>query len=270
MPELPEVEVIVRELSTTLPGETITGIEVNWQKTLVLNGCKVPIGRRIQSLSRYGKFIIINLNQDSLLIHLRMTGQLILVRPEEHFSSDYLRVTFDLKSGKKLLYYDARKFGRIYVTCCAENYLKNLGIDLLSPDFTLQKMQEILSRRKSKIKSLLLDQSHFAGLGNIYSDESLFKAGIHPDTPAHKISQKRIASLYLAIKETILMAIENMGTTISDYKTTGGGFGNNQYYLKVYGRENETCYECGGVIKKIRVNNRGTHFCPKCQPKRSR
>ena len=269
MPELPEVEVIVRELSTELPGETITGLEVNWQKTLILNGCALPIRRTIRSLNRHGKFIIINLDKGCLLIHLRMTGQLLIVKPNDPFSLDYLRVKFDLKSGKKLLFYDARKFGRIYVTCDGENHLKHLGIDVLSNDFTVQNMVEVLSGKKIKIKSLLLNQSYFAGLGNIYCDESLFKAGIHPNTPANIISKRKIADLYWAIKETILLAIENMGTTISNYKTTGGGFGNNQYYLKVYGREDESCYNCGETIKKIRVNNRGTHFCPNCQPRRS-
>lgn len=111
-----------------------------------------------------------------------------------------------------------------------------------------------------------MDQRYIAGLGNIYIDESLFRAGVHPSTAVHKLSYKKIVQLHGAIRETLEHAIMNMGTTISNYMTTGGGFGNNQYYLRVYGRENESCYTCGTKIMKIRLNNRGTHFCPKCQP----
>jgi formamidopyrimidine-DNA glycosylase len=241
-------------------------IQVNWQKTLVFNGNRLPLGGKIQSVARYGKFIILSLGKEFILIHLRMTGQIIISETEDIFSTTHLQVMFDLKSGKRILYYDARKFGRIYLTSNPDEYFKDLGLDALSPDFTKKNMIEVLSRKKSRIKSFLLDQKNIAGLGNIYSDESLFQAGIHPEAQANEISKVNVSKLYFAIKEIILLAIDNMGTTISDYKTTGGGFGNNQFYLKVYGRENEPCFNCNESIKTIRINNRGTHYCPNCQP----
>jgi formamidopyrimidine-DNA glycosylase len=266
MPELPEVEVIVRELNARLVGEVIKRVHVNWQKSLVLNGNRLPLGDKIESVDRYGKFIIISLDKEFILIHLRMTGQIIINKADYIFSTNHLQVRFDLHSGKRILYYDARKFGRIYLTSNPDKYFKNLGLDALSPDFTKKKMIEVLSRKKSRIKTFLLDQKNIAGLGNIYCDESLFEAGIHPETQANQISSISVSKLYSAIKAILLSAIDHMGTTISDYKTTGGGFGTNQFHLKVYGRENESCYKCHESIKKIRINNRGTHFCPNCQP----
>jgi formamidopyrimidine-DNA glycosylase len=195
-----------------------------------------------------------------------MTGQIIISETKDLFSTNHLQVVFYLKSGKRILFYDARKFGRIYLTSDPDKYFKDLGFDALSPDFTKKRMKEVLSRRKSRIKTFLLDQKNIAGLGNIYSDECLFAAGIHPETQVSEISRMNVSKLYHAIRAIMVSAINNMGTTISDYKTTGGGFGNNQFHLKVYGRENEPCFNCHGSIKKIRINNRGTHFCPNCQP----
>jgi formamidopyrimidine-DNA glycosylase len=264
MPELPEVEVIVRELRDKLDGEEIIEVQSLWSKSLVTNRHKLPLGRSIQSIGRHGKFIIFHMDMDFILVHLRMTGRLIVTNGED-LSSQHLRVIFTLKSGKKILFYDARKFGRIYLSDNLEIFFKNFGVDALSPEFSVEKLQDILRNKKGRIKSLFMDQHHIAGLGNIYIDESLFRAGIHPMCAVNKLSRKKIALLHQAIRDTLELAINNMGTTISNYMTSGGGFGNNQFYLKVYGRENEVCYACGSTIRKIRVNSRGTHFCPACQ-----
>ena len=265
MPELPEVEVIVRELRSQLVKEVFTGFEVNWAKTIIRQGLKSPLGKRIQSITRHGKFIIFHLNQDFLLIHLRMTGQLI-VKQQKNNDDKHLRVVFKFKSGKRLLFYDARKFGRIYLTNNIQNVLSNIGIDALNPELTSDKFTDLLSGKKTKIKSFLLDQHFIAGLGNIYIDESLFKSSIHPTRQINQLSGQEISKLYASILTTLEGAIKNMGTTISDYKTTGGGFGTNQNYLMVYKRGELPCYVCKIPIKKIKMNGRGTHFCPRCQP----
>ena len=145
--------------------------------------------------------------------------------------------------------------------------MKNTGVDALSEDFSLDCFKGMLEGRKRKIKSFLLDQKNVAGLGNIYIDESLFRAKIHPDTMPTNLSPHKIRHLYQAISKILQEAISRMGTTISDYKTTGGGFGENQNFLHVYGRKGQPCYTCGKPIVKLKLAGRGTYLCPKCQVK---
>jgi formamidopyrimidine-DNA glycosylase len=263
MPELPEVEVIVQELRRKLPGEKISRVDSVWHKTVVQNNY-TPNDDHIISVDRHGKYIIIRLSRGYILVHLRMTGQLMVnTHIEPH--ARHLRAVIYLQSGRSIQFFDSRKFGRIFLTGDPDAVLKNTGIDALSDKLTVQKFRQMIMNRKTIVKSFLMDQRHITGLGNIYIDESLFAAGIHPLTRLDSLGRIKIGKLYTEIQNILQRAIQAMGTTISDYKTVGGGFGGFQNYLAVYGRENKPCRVCNTPIEKIRINNRGTHFCPACQ-----
>jgi formamidopyrimidine-DNA glycosylase len=264
MPELPEVEVIRRELQPQLVGQIFESVEIFWPKSFEDRADQQIVGRSIVDIDRRGKYLIFVLDQGYLVVHLRMTGQLMFLPaiPPVH---KHLQVLMQMRSGRYLAFFDSRKFGRVIHADHLNGVLKNTGIDALSPDLTLKKFSGMLKKQNRMIKSFLMDQRRIAGLGNIYVDESLFKAGIHPQAGTRNISGIKISRLFEAIRETLTQSIGNMGTTISDYKTVGGGFGGHQNYLQVYGREGESCMRCGKPIEKIRMNNRGTHFCPRCQ-----
>jgi len=266
MPELPEVETIAKELREKIVNEVFSNVESIWVRSFTQEKGLTLTNRRIIAIDRRGKYLIFNLDKYYLVIHLRMTGQLI-VGASKPSRDRYLRLVFKFKSGKYLLFYDLRKFGRIYLTQNPENVLKNVGVDAISEVFTADKFSEMLNGKKSKIKSFLLDQKNIAGLGNIYIDESLFEARIHPETVINSLDDGQKNKLFTAIRKILFDAIDNMGTTISDYKTTGGGFGDHQEYLKVYQRQNQPCIICDSIIEKIKLNGRGTHFCPQCQKK---
>jgi formamidopyrimidine-DNA glycosylase len=265
MPELPEVEVIVRELKPELIGEIICGCEILWERTFVSERGTLPLNLIIHSISRKGKYIVMTLSKGALVVHLRMTGQL-LISYSDLLDQEHVRLIFRLSSGKNLYFFDSRKFGRIYFVKNPEEIISKIGIDALDPSLSESKFFELLGKRQIRIKSFLLDQRFLSGLGNIYIDECLFKAGIHPETKVNFITRRKRKKLLSVINEVLVGAIQNMGTTISDYKTTGGGFGTNQKYLTVYDRENMPCLVCHDNVRKIRVNGRGTHFCPTCQP----
>ncbi len=269
MPELPEVEVIRRELIPQLVGEIFDWIEIYWPKSFVDQSSDKISGKTIVDISRRGKYLIIVLTSGYLVVHLRMTGQLMFAG-DLPADKKHLQVILRMRSGKYLLYFDSRKFGRLIHVDQLNGVLKNTGIDALSPDLSLITFQQMLKSNNRMIKSFLMDQSQIAGLGNIYVDESLFRASVHPQTLTSSIPARKIHLLFESIRETLLGSIKNMGTTISDYKTVGGGFGGHQRYLQVYGRGAEPCFVCGTPIRKIRMNNRGTHFCPKCQPLRKK
>jgi formamidopyrimidine-DNA glycosylase len=264
MPELPEVEVIRRELQQKLTGETIDRMEVFWERTLVNTDQIQPAGQTIRAIGRHGKYMIFQLSDDFMVIHLRMTGQ-VIVR-DYRDQSTHLRVLFRLKSGQWMHYYDSRKFGRIYLVRDPKPVLRNVGVDAMSEIFTVEILRGVLAKSRVRIKSVLLNQAKIAGLGNIYVDESLFRAGIHPETSAMQVPASQCEKLYREIRTVLSNAIDGMGTTISDYRTSGGGFGSYQGQLNVYGRDGQACAVCRTKIEKIRVSNRGTHFCPKCQP----
>jgi formamidopyrimidine-DNA glycosylase len=264
MPELPEVEIITRELRAGLIGEKIIGYEVKWYKTLQVHDHFPLISREIKGLDRKGKYIIFILDMGFLVAHLRMTGKFI-INNSDKYSQDHLQVVFHLTSNKNLLYYDIRKFGRIFVTCNTDKILKNVGLDFLNSALTVNIFSSYFQTGEKKIKSFLMNQKYFAGLGNIYTDESLFKAKLHPAITMNRLSAINIKHLYHAIKETLLKAIDNKGTTIANYKTTENNSGRNQNHLYVYQREHKPCFHCGGIIKRIKVNNRSTYFCPDCQ-----
>jgi formamidopyrimidine-DNA glycosylase len=252
MPELPEVETIVRELSPRLRGRHIVSVEV-LQPRITRHSpqdvAAVLPGRRIRDVRRHGKFIVIDLDQGCLTIHLGMTGKL-------RFGGEpgpYTRAVFTLDDSV-LLYDDTRMFGAIEAG--------SARVERLGPD-ALTELAPAKLKRKAQIKAVLLNQTVFSGIGNIYADEALFRAGIRPT--ARNISAPRAAKLLAAVDEVLREAIEFRGSSVSDYVDIEGRNGSFQNRHRVYARENQPCLNCGTAIRKIVVGGRGTHYCPKCQ-----
>jgi formamidopyrimidine-DNA glycosylase len=268
MPELPEVETVVRELQPKISGKTLHRILIKWHKTVSgdNNEFQEAIeGRIITNVSRRGKYICLNLDShDCVTIHLRMTGKLVFAPGEKE--DKHIRSQFYFTDGTILYFIDSRKFGRIKLWRHREPFLPQLGPEPLNKENVSAALLGLNSLRA--IKTVLLDQTILAGIGNIYADEALFMAGIHPLTPAGKLPKTRIKALSLHIPQILNQAIENKGTTISDYRNTDQSRGENQHYLNIYGRENKPCQVCDTTIKRITINNRSAHFCPKCQRKR--
>jgi len=266
MPELPEVETIVRELRTKISKEIFSGFDPIWPGSFVAVTDLSLMRKQINEISRIGKYILFHMDEGYLLTHLRMTGQLIVSKslPE---SKRHLRIIFKFESGNYLLFYDLRKFGRIFYTTEPDKILQNTGIDALSENLDFNRFYKMVKNKTTRVKPFLLDQKHIAGFGNIYVDESLFRARIHPQSKLSDLSTKKIENLFHESRHVLLEAISRMGSTISDYKTTGGGFGTNQHYFKVYQRQGLPCLICNTTIEKSKVGGRGTHYCPKCQIK---
>jgi formamidopyrimidine-DNA glycosylase len=270
MPELPEVESTVRYLRERVEGLTITGATIGWARTVHTHTPKTFIelikGATIREVFRRGKFVCFRLSSKSplfLFIHLRMSGSLDVVSAQAEPSS-HDRVVLLLKGGKSIRFNDTRKFGRMYLCEDPAEVLGALGVEPLDESFSFEILREILRSRSGAIKPLLLNQNVIAGLGNIYVDEVLWKASIHPLTSANTIPPERIARLRNAIKETLAEAISLAGTDFGDGVVYGG-----MYRPLVYGRDGDQCDRCQSGIKKIVVAQRGTHFCPACQ-KRTR
>jgi formamidopyrimidine-DNA glycosylase len=260
MPELPEVETVVRTVAPHLVGRRI--LTAKFTSRFVTPGNRVGLarrlaGRRIESIHRRGKFIVMALDQGTLTVHLGMTGKLLIAgEPEPHTYG-----VFTLDDGV-LLYHDPRQFGRIEWSAGGPPRVARLGPEPL--EITLDDFRVRL-RRKTRVKALLLNQTFLAGVGNIYADESLFAAGIHPLAMAARLKPERAARLHQAIQEILALAIRLGGSSVSDYVDANGERGWFQVEHRVYGREGEPCKTCGTPIKKILVAQRGTHFCPRCQ-----
>ncbi|MGQ9553865.1 MAG: bifunctional DNA-formamidopyrimidine glycosylase/DNA-(apurinic or apyrimidinic site) lyase [Anaerolineae bacterium] len=270
MPELPEVENVVRTLSPQLVGSVI-------KRATVL--CPISIrgldpecftdqlaGAAVRDVQRRGKFIVCALDQGwYLVIHLRMTGQLILTQPME-LKPRFARVSFDLQDGRVLWFSDMRKFGRLLLTTDPNSIFRELGPEPFDPSLGNLQFFHRLSRHKKPVKSLLLDQSFLAGLGNIYADESLFQAGLNPRRPAASLNIEEASKLLQAIREVLTKAIVNRGTTIANYVDASGRPGDNQNYLCVYGRAGQACVRCQTTLVRLRLSGRSTYYCPSCQP----
>jgi formamidopyrimidine-DNA glycosylase len=272
MPELPEVETVARGLRVSLVGCAITGVEVCWVPTLVppdpVTFARRLVGQVVSGVERRGKWIVIALDDgDTLLVHLRMTGQLVL-EPVHSPDDRHVRALFSLGDGRRLRFSDQRKFGRIVLTADPQDKLGELGPEPLADDFTAERLQEMLARRRGRIKPLLLNQRFVAGLGNIYADESLWRAGVHPLRQAGGLGSAEVRRLHQGIRSVLQAAINGGGTTLADsaYRQPDGRQGEFYDLLAVYGREGQPCVRCGVLIERIVVGQRGTHFCPRCQP----
>lgn len=265
MPELPEVETIVRKYSKLLCGQKIIDFESRWPRQLSPDYTAIKTalpGLRIINLTRRAKFIVMHLDNNSwLLVHLRMSGRFEWQKPGDD-EPKHVRAIWTFESGERLLFCDARKFGRIIYTSDLAATTANIGVEPLERGFTAACLGEILRSRSRAIKTVLLDQSLIAGLGNIYTDESLHLAGIHPARRSNEISEEEVCSLHAAIKAVLKEAIKHNGTSFDWIYPDGHMQGN----LKVYGRKGEACRTCGILIERTVTGQRGTHFCPHCQP----
>lgn len=269
MPELPEVETVARGL-LTLVGRTFTGARVAWPRTIAYPGIaefkKKIVGRRVVSVGRRGKYVVIGLDRGYLLIHLKMSGRLRIapasVPPDKH-----AHTLFDLDNDRQLRFHDTRKFGRVYLVDDPEQVTARLGPEPLSEEFTLDDFRQRLARRSGRLKSLLMNQHFLAGVGNIYADEALFAARLHPLRKADSLSPAEQARLYQAIRSVLNKAIASRGTTLDDggYRDAAGQKGAYQEQIAVYGRQGGACPTCQTPIERMRIGGRSSHFCPQCQ-----
>lgn len=275
MPELPEVETIRRSLAGHVVGKVIKSVDVRLARLikwpLAEEFAGIVTGRTIEALERRAKYLLFQLSGEWLLIvHLRMTGRLNY-QVDAKQASPAARLVLFFAAGDALEYFDTRTLGTIYLLRPVELNrifgLASLGPEPLSAEFTVQYLAEGLARRTARIKSVLLDQEFIGGLGNIYVDESLALAGIHPERRAAALNSAEVERLYAAINQVIAKGIDSGGTSFRDYRDADGNQGSFQAELCVYGRQNQPCRYCGTAIEKITVGGRGTHFCPRCQPK---
>ena len=264
MPELPEVETIARGLKDELIGKTILEADVFWARTLAMptvRKFKEQIrGQKITDVSRRAKYLIIRLKDYNLLVHLRMSGDLILreskINPKKHD-----RLVLRLSGKYDLAFNDTRKFGRVWFTDDPQSILKKLGPEPLEKGFTADWLYKNLQSRKRQLKPLLLDQTFIAGLGNIYTDESLNIAKLHPLAQADTVKPTQAKALHQAIQSVLKEGIRRNGASI-DWVYRGGDY---QNHFRVYDQEGKPCPACGTEIIKFTVGQRGTHICPKCQ-----
>lgn len=278
MPELPEVETIARVLRPSLVGREIVGAEVLWSRTIAtpsVRRFKVQIqGQWIEAVDRRAKFLHLKLSESHLLIHLRMSGDLN-VQPGASRPGKHDRLIVRLSQAAKnrehasgarpalssLVFTDTRKFGRVWLTDDLESVTSRLGPEPLEPGFTWQGLHDELHSRHRQLKPLLLDQTFLAGMGNIYTDEALHLARLHPLKPSHRVTRPQAARLHAAIRAVLTEGIRRNGASI-DWVYRGGDF---QNFFRVYDRKGRPCPVCGTPIQRLLVGQRSTHVCPRCQ-----
>lgn len=287
MPELPEVQTIVDDLSKKIIGRKIVGVWFDAPKLI-----KKPKPEdlrfkikdlRITKVKRRGKNILIYLNSKLLLVHQKLTGHLLygkwkieegkvksLIKgPLEEKVNNYIHLIFYLDNGWQLALSDLRKFAKILFGSKEEieklPELTELGPEPLDKSFNLSIFQSAISNKKGRIKQVLMDQKVISGIGNIYSDEILWQANIHPFKKANELKANELTSIYKAMKQILEKAVKLRGTSISDYRDTAGKSGGYAEIRKAYQREGEPCPRCGILIKRVKIGGRSAHFCPKCQ-----
>ncbi len=269
MPELPEVETIVRQLRARgVEGREILSVEVDWSRTVeplsVASFSKQIRGTTINEIYRVGKWMLFSLSSGkTIMIHLRMAGSFSM-KPGQHD-----RIVLELFGGLSLHYRDTRKFGRWKLVDDPQVILGKLGPDALTRRFTRTYFSEAMSLRHRMIKPLILDQSVVAGLGNIYADEALWKSKIHPERRSDSLTDAELEKLFNAIKYVLRIGVKNRGTSLGDgktnYRDVEGESGGHREKVKAYGRSGKPCERCKTVLKKTVVAQRGTTFCPNCQ-----
>ena len=274
MPELPEVQTVVTDLiAAGLTGKTIRKVAVFWPRSVapvpVSEFCRRLSDRSVENIGRRGKYIVIGLSGDLfLLIHLRMTGRLVLSsgpgRCDKHE-----HVVCKLDDGTELRLHDTRKFARMSLTNDPAQTLRHLGPEPLSKSFTARMLGDILHSRRRILKPLLLDQSQIAGLGNIYCDETLWRAGLHPLLHSQDLGDQQVRRLHLAMRSVLRKALRNSGTSLGsgegNFANAEGQRGRHSRALEVFHRTGQPCRRCGATIERIVVAQRSTHICPHCQ-----
>lgn len=277
MPELPEVETIRQELLPLVKGKKILSVKV-FRSDIIgypkesefIKGIK---NQKIRDVNRAGKYLLFQLDEDrQLIIHLRLSGRLLLNPPiKRGIAIPYERLRLLLNNRRQLSFVEPRVLGRVYLIKDSKlpknlNGLATLGLEPIDPNFNSGYLKSKISHRSANIKSLLLDQRITAGVGNIYSDEALFLSGIHPLRSANSLSDNEIKKLASSLRNVIKTGIKSKGTTVSDYLRPDASEGKYQLQAFVFAREGEKCRRCGSIIQKIRIGNRSSRFCPKCQP----
>jgi formamidopyrimidine-DNA glycosylase len=288
MPELPEVETVVRQLEPELEGHRIERLEVldeRWSRPVSPAELGEAVsGRTIEGLGRRGKYLLLALDgAQTLVMHLRMTGNLVLVEGEEVIdpsegrrlyeaersaSVRHLRARFVLDDGREVWFTDPRRFGEAFLVDDVDleaRFAGRVGVEPLSPEFTVEALGEMAAGRTAPLKSFLLDQSGVAGVGNIYADEALYRARLHPLSPAGSMRAEHLEALRDAVVAALEAGIDNGGSSIDDYRDGRGEMGRMQDEFLVHTREGELCPSCGGEIARIVVAGRSTYFCPRCQ-----
>mgnify|MGYP003731809777 CR=1 FL=1 len=256
MPELPEVETVVRGLRAPLVGRTITGAWLDWPNSLVMPSAeaftvRLP-GQTIRSVERRAKYILIGLHSDTLLIHLKMSGRLYVAPVGASREADrWVHFRFSLDNDHELRFSDARKFGRVYLVSDAAAVVGKLGPEPLDDAFTLEAFCALLMQRRGTIKPLLLNQTFIAGIGNIYADEALHRAGIHPLRRVESLNPEEQARLYAGIRAALLAGIDHEGASIHWYRKPDGSRGESQDHFRVYGRAGHPCPVCGAPIQPV-------------------
>ena len=271
MPELPEVETVARQLRTgsaergpSLIGQTVSRVTVRWARHVAVPSpgefAHRLAGQTVLDISRRGKYLVFRLDRDYLLIHLKMSGDLLVVGdktpPDKH-----AHTVFHLKAGGQLRFSDTRKFGRVYLVSSPEEVVGGLGPEPLTPGFTASVLGERLAQRHRALKPLLLDQTFLAGLGNIYTDEALHAARLHPLRCSDSLRPGEVRALWRAIRRVLRSGLRHHGASI-DWVYRGG---EHQNHFRVYGRAGEPCFNCGTPVRRTVVGQRGTYFCPRCQ-----
>ncbi|MBI4837326.1 MAG: DNA-formamidopyrimidine glycosylase [Candidatus Portnoybacteria bacterium] len=278
MPELPEVETIKRQLSDAIVGKKIKSVEI-FEPRMIKVGQnvfkKTVIGATVKAVRRRAKLLITDLsNESSILIHLKMSGQLIY-QPTHHPKFDsgshkHTHIIYTFTDGSKLFHNDLRKFGfvKLIKIEMVPEYLEkeNYGLEPMEKDFSLKDFKVRLSKQsRKKIKLALMDQKFIAGIGNLYADEICFYAGVRPTRIISTLSEKEIKKLFAGIKEILFEAVKYRGSSTDQYLDAKGNPGAFVPRLKVYGREEEKCFKCGTIIQRIKIGGRGAHFCSECQ-----
>ena len=290
MPELPEVETLARDLRAAVLGRTITEAWVSPDAPRLVQ--QMPFGsaqdkpvetftsglreRRIEEVGRRGKYLLIGLDHGLWwLVHRRMSGNVIL-RPAGAPDEPYIRARFQLDDETELRFVDLRKFGTMWLTDDPQSILARLGREPLDDTFTAETLAGILAKRSAPVKAVLMDQSAIAGLGNLYADEALHYAGVHPLRPAKGVPKREVARLRDGIVRALEQGLANLGSSVGyeageevslrDHVNLSGEPGGNQEYLVAYGREGRPCRTCGTAIERLKLSNRSAHFCPRCQP----
>ncbi len=286
MPELPEVETIINDLNKKVVGVEIESVQLPLEK-IVKNKKKYfldfLVGNKIKKIGRRGKLIIFyffNPSNQYMLVHLKMTGQLIYKNKDviiagghsqdktlDNLPNKYTHVIFNFKNNTHLFYNDLRQFGYLKLVNKGELEiaLNKFGYEPLEKDFTFKNFKVITSRTKKNIKAFLLDQSFIAGIGNIYADEILFASNVIPIRTVNTLTEIELKDIYLNTKKILKRAVKYRGTTFNDYRDVDGNRGSFEKMLKVYGRDGQKCVKCSSIIKKIKVAGRGTRYCEKCQ-----
>ena len=271
MPELPEVETIAADLRPQLIGGCFVAGHILWPRTLAEPAPELLTGqlagRQIVDIGRRGKYLLIHLDPPGALIfHLRKTGRLDVVSDGSSIlAGPHLRAWFEFADGRRLAFTDSRKFGRIWLVDDALRVVGKLGPEPLDGFFTPELLAARLAGRRAAIKAVLLDQTVVAGIGNIYADEALFLAGIHPLRPATGLTAAEVGRLCEGLRFVLRESVEARGTLLRDYRTPYGQDGAYQNRLRVYRQAGRPCPRCGATIERIRVTQRSTHFCPRCQ-----